>query len=178
MADPDPRLVFVDLETTGLDPRRHGIVEIAMVITTPDLEEIYAFTDVVMWHGEWSLEARAMHEASGLLDEEAATMAEAEPVILRRLDQHGFAPGTALLAGSSVHFDRGFINAHMPAFAARLHYRHFDVSMIREAIRRWVDPDFDRDRPEPKHRAYPDVLASIDLGKRCREVIAAGRVPR
>jgi oligoribonuclease len=156
-------LLWLDLETTGLDPATCGILEVAWAVTpleiTADLGDVRS---ALIWPGEvpWDDFAEEQHRGSGLTKAALAngdrTQAH-ENVILASLppaDGH-----TIYLAGSSIHFDRGFIRRHMPALEKRLHHRMLDVSAVVLARRAqgWTSPP----SPDPKpHRAEVDLRAS------------------
>lgn len=172
-----PVMVWLDLEMTGLDHRRHRIVEIATVITDDALDVIAAGPSLVIGASQADLDAmdpevRTMHASTGLLYEIGAsqiTVAEAQERTLAFVTEHVPEPRTAPLCGNSIGTDRRFLDQYMPALEGHLHYRVVDVSSIKELAKRW--------RPEvaetwaelaktragsTKHRALDDVLQSID----------------
>lgn len=163
-------LVWVDLEMTGLDPATELIVEIAVVVTDGQLEEVVEGPDVVVHAPEDALErmvevVRTMHRDSGLLDEVRTTdvtVAEAEEAVLAFVLQHVPRAGEAPLAGNSVHADRAFLARFMPRFERHLHYRNVDVSTVKELARRWR-PDIVASAPAKAggHRALADIRESI-----------------
>ena len=170
-------LVWLDLEMTGLDHRRHRIVEIATVITDDALEIVATGPSLVIGASQADLDAmdpevRIMHEATGLLDEIAAsqvTAAEAQDRTLGFITEHVPGPGTVPLCGNSIGTDRRFLDQYMPALEQYLHYRVVDVSTIKELVKRWRPEiaqawaDLSRSRAgTTKHRALDDVLESID----------------
>lgn len=169
----DPRLVFLDIETTGLSPESDVILEVGIVVTTPSLTVVgYPWGGAVCTPNAESLieseYVRAMHKSSGLLNDvllSGASMAEVETAALRFLMSLDFAPGTATMAGFGPHFDRAFLRAQMPALEAFFDYRMIDVSTLRGLARRLVNPDIDKKLRgvigEPKHRAVADSFAAI-----------------
>lgn len=168
MKDPT-NLAWLDLETTGLDPETCVILEIATVVTDAELNILATGPDLVIHHppevlagmDEW---AKKQHEASGLLTavrESQVTLAAAEEATLAFLSEH-CPPGACPLAGSSVCLDRRFLVRYMPKLHAFLHYRHVDVSTVKELVRRWY-PDKALPEPHPsKHRSLLDVLDSLE----------------
>ncbi|GMU79809.1 MAG: oligoribonuclease [Acidimicrobiia bacterium] len=164
------RLVWIDLEMTGLDVRRHVIVEIAVLVTDAGLEPLDEGLDLVVHQPEEALAAmdevvRAMHARSGLLTEIAAatlTLADAGARALAYVRQHVPAPRTAPVCGNSIGVDRRFLDAYLPELDGYLHYRSVDVSTLKELCRRWA-PDAYRKRPakQESHRALTDVRESI-----------------
>ena len=169
-------LVWLDLEMTGLDHRRHRIVEIATVITDDALDVVATGPSLVIGASQADLDAmdsevRKMHTATGLLDEIAVsqvTVAEAQAQTLAFVADHVTEARTAPLCGNSIGMDRRFLDQYMPALEQYLHYRVIDVSTVKELAKRW--------RPEvaeawaklakerkgtTKHRALDDIRQSI-----------------
>lgn len=170
-------LVWLDLEMTGLDHRRHRIVEIATVITDDSLEIVATGPSLVIGATRGDLDAmdpevRLMHEATGLLDEigmSQITVADAQERTLAFVSEHVPEPRSAPLCGNSIGTDRRFLDQYMPALEEHLHYRVVDVSSIKELAKRWRPgvaaawADLSRTRAgTTKHRALDDVLESID----------------
>ncbi|WP_420627127.1 oligoribonuclease [Candidatus Poriferisodalis sp.] len=170
-------MVWLDLEMTGLDHRRHRIVEIATVITDDSLDVIATGPSLVIGASQADLDAmdpevHAMHASTGLLDEIGAsqiTVAEAQERTLAFVTEHVPEPRTAPLCGNSIGTDRRFLDQYMPALEGHLHYRVVDVSSIKELAKRWRPDvaaawaDLSRSRASTtKHRALDDVLESID----------------
>lgn len=164
-------LVWIDLEMTGLDPDRDRIVEVAVIVTDGQLEQLVEGPDLVLATPEAALEAMdevvvQMHQLSGLTDAiRSATMTveEAEAQVLQFVTRHVPAARTAPLAGNSVHADRAFLRRYMPALEAYVHYRNVDVSTVKELARRWY-PDTLETSPRKTggHRALADIRESID----------------
>ncbi|WP_419921495.1 oligoribonuclease [Candidatus Poriferisodalis sp.] len=170
-------LVWLDLEMTGLDHRRHRIVEIATVITDDFLETVAVGPSIVIGASQADLDAmepvvRKMHETTGLLDEIAqshVTVSEAAEHTLAFVAEHVREPRTVPLCGNSIGTDRRFLDQYMPDLEQYLHYRVVDVSSIKELIKRWRPEiatawvELCKTRTEAtKHRALDDVLESID----------------
>lgn len=168
MADP---LVWVDLEMTGLDVASDRIVEIAVLVTDGALETVEEGPDLVVHQPDEVLEGmrdavREMHTTSGLLEAIRAsqrTVQEAEREVMEFVRRLVPEPGTAPLAGNSVHADRVFLARFMPEFEGYLHYRNVDVSTLKELVRRWY-PDVYAGRPNKGggHRAMADIRESLD----------------
>lgn len=165
----DNRLVWLDLEMTGLDLDRHTIVEIAVLVTDANLVPLDDGVDVVVHQPPDALAAmddfvRTMHTKSGLLPSiEASTVSldHAGEQALAYVQAHVKA-STAPLCGNSIGVDRRFLDRYLPALDAYVHYRNIDVSSLKELCRRWY-PDVYRNRPAKRevHRALDDVLESI-----------------
>ena len=166
----DNRIVWVDLEMTGLDPARHVIVEVAALVTDAELNIIDEGVDLVVHAtgaelAEMDDFVTQMHSENGLLDEIKAStvsLAEAEDAVLALVEKHCDPAHPAPLAGNSIATDRTFIRAQMPRLDAALHYRMIDVSTVKELSRRWF-PKAYYNQPQKgmAHRALADIVESI-----------------
>src|SRR5262245_44087509 len=164
------QLVWIDLEMTGLDVRRHVIVEVAVLVTGADLVALDDGIDLVVHQPPEALAemddfVRTMHTRSGLLPEiEASTisLADAGAAAMAYVRRHVPEPGTAPVCGNSIGVDRRFLDAQLPELDGYLHYRSIDVSTLKELCRRWA-PEVYRKRPAKKetHRALADIHESI-----------------
>ncbi|MFG3708526.1 oligoribonuclease [Micromonospora sp. NPDC047670] len=163
-------LVWIDCEMTGLDLGRDKLIEVAALVTDPDLNVLGEGVDVVIHADEEALEAmpeivRTMHGKSGLTEEvrrSTVTLAEAEDMVLDYVASHVKDPRTAPLCGNSIATDRGFITRDMPRLDAHLHYRMIDVSSIKELCRRWYPRVyFGQPQKGLAHRALADIRESI-----------------
>jgi oligoribonuclease len=169
MADAPPRLVWVDLEMTGLDPDTCTIVEIATVVTDQDLVVLAEGPSLVIRPDDEALArmsafVRELHVKSGLLDlihASTVTLADAQRETLAFLERHT-AKGTSPLCGNSVWKDRAFLERYMPDVVGFLHYRMIDVSTIKELVRRWYPAPFHAPRKKEAHRALGDIRESIE----------------
>ncbi len=161
-------IVWIDLETTGLDPETSVILEIAVIITDKHLNQL-AQTSLVVHHpnnalvdlDEW---VQTQHQASGLLEEvrhSTLTLAKAEAAALELVAAY-CPPRACPLAGSSVCFDRRFLMRHMPKLDAHLSYRQVDVSSLKELVKRWYPDKAPTNGAGAQHRALPDILESIE----------------
>lgn len=168
MADTD-KLVWIDLEMTGLDLDRHVIVEIACIVTDADLQPLDEGVSYVVSATEAELAHMDdfvinMHTVSGLLPEipQGMGLADAEQLVLTYVQSHVSEARKAPLAGSSVYVDRGFLAKYMPTLDAYLHYRIVDVSSVKELTRRWYPRVYFASPPkEGNHRALADIVDSI-----------------
>ena len=170
IAAKDNRIVWVDLEMTGLDPARHVIVEVAALVTDAELNIIDEGVDLVVHATDAQLAemddvVTSMHSGNGLLDEIKASpvsLAEAEDAVLALVEKHCDPAHPAPLAGNSIATDRTFIRAQMPRLDAALHYRMIDVSTVKELSRRWF-PKAYYNQPQKgmAHRALADIVESI-----------------
>jgi|SRR3989304_6133545 len=168
----DDTLVWFDCETTGLDPTRDKLLEVAVILTDGQLRERAVFNRVLYFdepiENDW---VRNQHTKSGLLAACREVTNSGPSLIAHQLSlfllENGIEKKTGVLAGSSIHFDRSFIRVHLPSFDADLHYRMVDVSSLNEIALRFA-PDVYATRPNvPKeeiaHRALPDIRHSISV---------------
>jgi oligoribonuclease len=163
-------LVWVDCEMTGLDLGRDVLIEVAALVTDPELTILGDGVDVVI-HAEESLLGgmveivREMHDKSGLTDAVRAstvTVTQAEDMVMEYVTGLVKEPRTAPLCGNSIATDRGFLAREMPRFDAYLHYRMIDVSSIKELCRRWFPRTyFGQPAKGLAHRALADIRESI-----------------
>jgi oligoribonuclease len=166
----DDRLVWIDLEMTGLDVERHRIVEIAVVVTDAQLELLDDGLDLIVHQPPDVLAAmddfvRKMHTKSGLLAEierSTVTLAAAGVQALEYIAGHVPEPGTAPMCGNSIGVDRRFLHRYLPELDNYLHYRSIDVSSLKELCRRWY-PEVYGKRPgkQEAHRALADIRESV-----------------
>ena len=170
IAAKDNRIVWVDLEMTGLDPSRHVIVEVAALVTDAELNIIDEGVDLVVHATDAELAemddfVTQMHSDNGLLDDiKASTVSldEAEDAVLGLVEKHCDPAHPAPLAGNSIATDRTFIRAQMPRLDAALHYRMIDVSTVKELSRRWFPKAyFNQPQKGMAHRALADIVESI-----------------
>ena len=171
------RLIWIDLEMTGLDPDRHVILEIATIITDDRLDlvaqgpniAINQPEEVLSAMEEWSL---ANHKRSGLLDrvkKSALSCQDAEQESLEFLSRY-CGKRESPLCGNSVGQDRRFLKRYMPTLEEFLHYRNIDVSTIKELVRRWYPslPIYEKGKT---HRALKDIEESINELRYYREKV-------
>ena len=165
----EDRLVWIDLEMTGLDPMHDEIVEIACIVTEGDLTELDEGISLVVKPNDAPLAAMDqfvvdMHTSSGLIDviPQGVSLADANEAVLAYIKSHIPESRKAPLAGSSVYVDRIFLSRYMPDIDAHLHYRIVDVSSIKELTKRWY-PRAYYNTPEKtgNHRALADIRESI-----------------
>jgi oligoribonuclease len=162
------RLIWIDLEMTGLDPERDRIIELATIITDGDLDIVAEGPVIAVHQPEPVLELmddwnRTTHGGSGLLDRVRAsrvTEREAELATLQFLAGH-LADGDSPMCGNSICQDRRFLARHMPGLERFFHYRNLDVSTLKELARRWAPPVLAGVEKKSVHLALDDIRESI-----------------
>jgi oligoribonuclease len=170
------RLVWVDMEMTGLDPEKERIIELAAVVTEPDLT-IVAEAPVLVIHQSDELLAamdkwnQSTHTKSGLIEKVRAstlTEAQAQAQMVDFLSQYVPA-GKSPLCGNTVSQDRRFMYRYMPDLETYFHYRTIDVSTIKELARRWQPSLLKGFVKHSKHEALADIHESIEELRYYRE---------
>jgi len=155
---------------TGLDLQRDALIEVAALVTDPDLNVLGDGVDLVI-HADDELlggmldVVRDMHDKSGLTEQVRAsvlTVPEAEDRILSYITTHVPEPRSAPLCGNSIATDRSFLARDMPKLDGHLHYRMIDVSSIKELCRRWYPRTYyGQPTKGLAHRALADIKESI-----------------
>lgn len=171
----DQRLVWLDMEMTGLDPEKERIIEVAVVVTEADLRVVAEGPVLVIHQSNELLDAmdnwnKGTHGRSGLIDKVKAstlTEAEAEDILLEFLQQH-VPVGKSPLCGNTISQDRRFMYKYMPRFERFFHYRNLDVSTLKELATRWKPEVVKSFIKQSKHEALADIYESIDELKHYR----------
>lgn len=169
LAKSDQNLVWLDCEMTGLDPHTERIIEIAVVVTGPQLAPRVEGPVLVVHQsdellGKMDAWNKGTHGRSGLIDKvRASTLveAEAEQQIIDFL-KHYVPKGKVPLCGNSIGQDRRFLALYMPRLEAFLHYRNVDVSTLKELAKRWKPEAYSSFKKAQKHTALADVYESIE----------------
>jgi oligoribonuclease len=165
----DQNLVWLDCEMTGLDPEKERLIEIAIIVTGPQLTPriegpvlaIHQSDELLDKMDNWN---KGTHGRSGLIEKvKASTVTEqdAEAQILAFIAQY-VPKGTSPLCGNTISQDRRFLVKYMPRFEAFLHYRNIDVSTFKELAKRWRPDVYSAFKKNQKHTALADVHESID----------------
>ena len=164
----DNRLVWIDLEMTGLDPSVDTILEIATIITDNDLNIIAQSPSMIIHHTQAQLDAmndfcKKLHGYSGL---STSALQSSISLELAEKQTHDFiaqhcAPQTSPLCGNSIWSDRIFLQKYMPQVLQFLHYRLIDVSSIKELVERW-EGEKKIFKKANTHRALDDIKESIN----------------
>ncbi len=153
---------------TGLNYERCHIIEIATIVTTGNLDLVAEGPSLVLHTNEAQLAtlsdwSREHFTRSGLIERcrnSNISVAEAEQRTLEFLATHT-TKGTSPLCGNSIHNDRAFIARHMPELNDWLHYRHVDVSTIKELSKRWYGAACAPPKKSDKHEALADIRESV-----------------
>lgn len=189
MSDEKTVLVWVDLETTGLDERKGvgEILEYAVVLTDLELNEIDSIEGVIPHDMDWINDlmkvndyVREMHTKNGLLEEVAqasrlfrrAAVDHERFKITSMLLRHQMDDTIFVIAGSSVSFDRRWLKEHMPGLEKMLHYRQLDVSVYKVGF-----PEIFGTATSDAHRAMADIRVSIAIQQKMRSIVTQFKDP-
>jgi oligoribonuclease len=169
LAKSDQNLVWLDCEMTGLDPERDRIIEIAVVVTGPNLEPRIEGPVIAVHQSDAQLDLmdawnKGTHGKSGLTDKVRASTiseAQAEQLVLDFVMQY-VPKQSSPMCGNSIGQDRRFLVKYMPTLEAWFHYRNLDVSTLKELSRRWRPEVYASFKKRQLHTALADVHESID----------------
>ena len=172
----DQNLVWLDCEMTGLDPDKERLIEIAVIVTGPQLTPriegpvlaIHQSDELLDQMDNWN---KGTHGRSGLIDKVKAsgvTEQDAETQVLAFLAKY-LPKGTSPLCGNTISQDRRFLVKYMPRLEAFLHYRNVDVSTLKELAKRWRPEVYAAFKKRQSHTALADVHESIDELEHYRE---------
>jgi oligoribonuclease len=165
----DKNLVWLDCEMSGLQPDRERLLELAIIVTGPDLEPRIEGPVLVIHQSDALLDKmdawnRGTHAKSGLIDKvkrSVLTEAQAEQQLLDFVGR--YVPRNASpLCGNTISQDRRFLVNYMPRLEAYFHYRNLDVSTLKELAKRWRPDLHSAFKKQQKHTALADVHESID----------------
>ena len=176
MSQDATRLVWLDMEMTGLQPETDRILEMAIVITDSQLEKVaespvWVFNqsdELLNGMDAWN---KGTHGKSGLIEKvKASTLTEAavEAEALKFLRQYVPAH-ISPMCGNSIGQDRRFMARYMPKLETWFHYRNLDVSTLKELCKRWSPEIAKGFKKKQKHEALADIYESIDELKYYRE---------
>ncbi len=184
MAQDPNNLIWIDLEMTGLSPERDRIIEVAIVVTTPHLETlaeapvwaVHQNDEVLAAMDAWN---QGTHGRSGLIDRvRASAMSEADVETAALAFLREFVPPkSSPMCGNTICQDRRFLARWMPALEDYFHYRHIDVSTLKELCRRWQPEVLKGFTKDTKHEALADVYESIDEMRYYREHFIKAPLP-
>lgn len=160
------KLLWLDMEMSGLDPQRDVILEVAAVVTSMDLKPLESYESVVYQSAdrlahmdEWN---QTHHKASGLLAKipQGLPQSIVEKELLLMLKRHFQLPQERpILCGNSIAQDRAFVQLHMPELFSYLHYRLLDVSSWKIIFENLYGKRFEKKK---NHRALDDIQESIE----------------
>jgi oligoribonuclease len=169
-------LIWIDCEMSGLNPEQERLIEIATIVTDPQLNilaegpvfAIHQSDELLNGMDEWNTR---QHNQSGLVARVRAsnvTEAEAEAKTVEFLRQY-IAAGKSPMCGNSVYLDRRFLERYMPNLEKYFHYRALDVSTLKELALRWAPRVYSGVQKESKHLALDDIRESIEELRYYRE---------
>ena len=176
MAQDPTRLIWIDMEMSGLNPDTDRVLEVAIVVTDSQLNTVaeapvlvvHQSDDVLAAMDDWN---KSTHAKSGLVDRvRAATLNErhVEEQLVAFLSEL-LPPRISPMCGNSVHQDRRFMARHLPLLEAFFLYRNLDVSTLKELARRWKPQIMAGLTKQSKHEALADIYESIEELKYYRE---------
>ncbi|TFY97580.1 oligoribonuclease [Ramlibacter humi] len=165
----DLNLVWLDCEMTGLNPEVDRIIEIAVIVTGPDLQPRVEGPVFAIHQTDGQLDKmdswnKGTHGKSGLTDRVRASdvdEAQAEEALIAFLSKY-VGKGLSPLCGNTIGQDRRFLVKYMPKLEAFFHYRNLDVSTLKELARRWKPAAYSAFKKQQAHTALADVHESID----------------
>ncbi len=174
--DKSKRLIWIDLEMTGLDPKVDTILEVATIVTDENLVvlsegpslAVYQDDSVLDNMNDWCVEHHGRSGLTARCKASKITMADAEAQTINFLSAW-VEDGVSPICGNSVGQDRRFLVEYMPQLADYFHYRTIDVSTIKELVRRWYPQVLDHVVKTGTHLAMDDIRESINELKVYRE---------
>jgi oligoribonuclease len=175
MNNKETNLIWIDLEMTGLLPEKDVIIEIATIVTDKDLNilaegpalVIHQNDEILTGMDEWNTEH---HTASGLVKrvkDSNVSIQQAEQQTIKFLKKY-ITASTSPMCGNTVCQDRRFLYNYMPKLEKFFHYRHIDVSTLKELAVRWKPEAKMIREGESAHLALADIRDSIDELKHYR----------
>ena len=178
MAADANNLIWLDMEMTGLQPDSDRVIEIAMLVTDPQLNVLATGPVLVIHQPDEVLDGmdswnKSTHAKSGLIEKVRGSRrseAEAERQALEFLAP--LVPASSSpMCGNSICQDRRFLARWLPRLESYFHYRNLDVSTLKELVRRWKPEAAKGFAKEGKHEALADILESIEELKFYRRTV-------
>ena len=169
-------LVWIDMEMTGLDPDKDRIIEVAAVVTDPDLNILEEGPVFAIHQSDALLDGmdawnKGTHGRSGLIDRvKASTVTESQASAELITFLKNYVPaGKSPMCGNSICQDRRFMVRGMPELEAFFHYRNLDVSTLKELCKRWKPELAAGFKKHQMHTALADIIESIEELRYYRE---------
>ena len=163
------RLIWIDMEMSGLNPLTDRVLEVALVVTDADLNTVAEAPVLVVHQSDAVLDGmdnwnKGTHARSGLIDKVKTSTLDEAAVAIAMIDfLKPLVPANGSpMCGNSICQDRRFLATHIPQLEAYFHYRNLDVSTLKELAKRWYPVVYDGFKKESKHEALADIYESID----------------
>ena len=170
-------LIWIDLEMTGLDPEKEKIIEIATLVTDSDLNVLAEGPNLIISQSKDILDAmdewnQNQHGSSGLIEEVIKSNITEQIAEIETLDfiSKYVGENVSPMCGNTVSHDRRFLSKYMPELENYFHYRHIDVSSVKEIIVRWMNQAQSYQK-NSNHRALDDIKDSINELKHYKKLL-------
>ena len=165
-------ILWLDVETTGLEPTKDSLLEVGCFVTNGKLEIISPIFEAVIYHDPTKIESQMnnyvynMHHESGLLNlvtTQGLELKEAEQKLIEFVSPY-VTDNMIILGGNTVHFDKNFLRYNMPTLSQILHYRIIDVSTLRETLEIVYGKTYPKSKPA--HRSVADCHDALQAYKK------------
>ncbi|MES1926935.1 oligoribonuclease [Salinisphaera sp. T31B1] len=169
MSYAEDNLIWIDLEMTGLDPDNDRIIEIATLVTDKNLHVLAEGPVMAIRQSDQRLAAMdewntRQHGGSGLVERVKASEIDEDAAQAQTIEfLEAYVPaGASPMCGNSICQDRRFLARYMPKLEAYFHYRHIDVSTLKELARRWAPEVASGFSKKSSHLAMDDIRDSLE----------------
>lgn len=176
MPQDDANLIWIDMEMSGLSPDSDRILEVALVVTSPQLETLAEGPVLVVHQADAVLDGmddwnKSTHARSGLIEKVRQSELSEREVETRMIEflTPWIGAGRSPMCGNSICQDRRFLARHMPRLEGYFHYRNLDVSTLKELVKRWKPEIASGVKKDGRHEALADIYESIEELKYYRE---------
>lgn len=181
------RIIWIDVETSGIDPKDCKLLQVACIVTDGHLNELGESFERKVYYSEDEVQAirnsanefvQNMHDVNGIWDSlsvEGDSLENISRDLLQMLQKYS-APNSARLGGNSITLDRNFLKTYLPDVADHIHYRSYDLS----SVAGWFelhDPNFVPFVKNSTHEALDDIRASIAEGRYYASIINKSMAP-